>query len=202
MQKHLLTHALALGVGILLALGVQTAGALRASTPEAEAARVDQLYEEYRQLWFDLGTDFRPAGYRLLGKPPRLGDSSTRSAPRDWYRPEGPHSDWLILPGDLWRTTQRTLEWAHDNGAAIVVEILFTTHNQGRGPLAMLGGDPTVFRPDWHFLGARDNLIFSFQLLPLDRTWAGRGYPPEWGMLIEPFIGAVRTFLDDRDRRR
>ncbi|MEW6308500.1 MAG: hypothetical protein AB1492_05585, partial [Bacillota bacterium] len=136
MQKHLLTHALALGVGILLALGVQTAGALRASTPEAEAARVEQLYEEYRQLWWALVTDFRPEGYRRLGKLPHPNDSYVVSAPREWYGPDGPYVEGLVLHGDGWKSTQRPIAWAHDaHGAAIVMHIVSsppTTWGGGR----------------------------------------------------------------------
>ncbi|MEW6308546.1 MAG: hypothetical protein AB1492_05815 [Bacillota bacterium] len=208
MQKRLLTHALALGVGILLALGVQTAGALRASTPEAEVARVEQLLEEYRQLWLALGTDFRPEGYRLLGEPPDPLSSYTSSVPLHWYKPDGMNRDWILLHEYSGQTIQRSLAWAHDDGAAIVVHILFTTQDLGRGGLANAVGNhglrdrSVVFRPDWHFIGVRDNLIFCFQLLPLDKTWAGTSYPRAWLVLIDSFVGDVRKFLDARDLRR
>ncbi|MEW6308499.1 MAG: hypothetical protein AB1492_05580 [Bacillota bacterium] len=67
------------------------------------------------------------------------------------------------------------------------------------GGLAWLEDGTTPFRPDWHFVGVRDNLIFHFQVLPLGPTWAGTSYPRAWSALIEAFIGDVRTFLDARD---
>jgi len=189
-------------VALLSAFGLGWLG--HVGLVSAHSADGDEMYEEYRAMWWSVAQGFCPDGFRLIGKPDTPNDSWTEVVPPEWYAPSGPHTDALIYKQDCWRTTQRSLGWVNDvEGYAIVVHMVFTEGNWGRGPLACPVGRavPHVdlpqypFRDDWHFVGVRDNLIFFFQLLPYGQM-EPTSYPHEWINRCYQFIGELRQFLD------
>lgn len=196
-------------VGTLF-LGIALGYAAHATICELRTAVVgqstkDEMYESFRQVWWAIAEDYCPDGYRLIGGPDTPNDSHTVVVPNLWYGDGGRYDQTLTLDKDAWRTTQRSLGWVNDEaGFAIVVHMVFTTKDLGRGPLAFPTGNSIrrtrIFRPDWHFVGTRDNLIFFFQVLPLDEeTVAGfTRYPNEWVESCYEFLEEFRRFLDER----
>jgi len=86
--------------------------------------------------------------------------------------------------------------------------MVFTTADLGRRPIAFpdpngLGPNvPRVFREEFNYVGVRDNIIFFFQLVPLDadmpneelkRMLFGEG---GWARRFGLFLDALRRFLD------
>ncbi|MCL6580775.1 MAG: hypothetical protein K6U08_04060, partial [Firmicutes bacterium] len=167
---------------------------------------IDRLYEDYRALWWAVAKGFRPDGYRLIEDPElpmRPLDSHTCSVPNVWYGPSKEHDMVLALGGNAWKTTQRSLGWVNDEkGYAMVVHMVFTTFDLGRGPLARPEGnslrDFNSFRAEYHFVGTRDNIIYFFQMLPLPDSKAGTThYSLEWLGDCRNFIDEFRQFVDN-----
>jgi len=195
-------------VALLSAFGLGWLG--HAGLVSAHSADGDEMYEEYRAMWWSVAQGFCPDGFRLVGKPDTPLDSHSFAAPVEWYGPSAPYAEGLFYKQDCWRTTQRSLGWVNDEeGYGIVVHMVFTEGDWGRGALAFPVGNSlygpapeltplNLFPPEWHFVGTRDNVVFFFQLLPLREVQVeSTSIPPrEWITRCCRFIGEFRQFLD------
>lgn len=162
-------------------------------------ANGDEMYEDFRAMWWSISEGFCPEGFRVVGRLDSPVDSHSVVVPPEWYAPS-PEASALVYEQDYWRTTQRNLGWVNDTeGYAMIVHMVFTDKDWGRGPLAFPTAnalaDIDSFRADWHFVGTRDNVVFFFQMVPLDPSLSTQ-YPRDWIERCFDFVGEFRQYLD------
>jgi len=196
MSRFVLLIALLIGVG----LGWMGHAVLDSWHLDTAGTNGAQMYEAYRDMFRSVAQSFCPDDLRLVGNTDPLTAHSC-VVPPEWYGPTAPHASSLLYEGHPSRPTQHSLGWVNDEeGYVIIVHMVFTKTDLGRGPLAFPSCNalvsPDAFRPDWNFVGTRDNVVFFFQLAPLEGVELAE-YPNEWVERCCLFIEELRQFLDD-----
>ncbi|MBE3519956.1 MAG: hypothetical protein IMW97_06610 [Firmicutes bacterium] len=178
-------------MGVVVGMGVGTAFAcFRAQSFAQELAE-----RKFRKTVWLVGEHFCPKGYHLLGKPSSPDDRrGVVSVPQVWY-------DKRTAAGA--EVPQESLAWVNDeHGFAIVVHMVPMGVDMGRGPLAFPIANatrgPDIFEADYHFVGARDDVLYFFHMVPVSnvRSPQRKGYPREWVSLFKSFVIEFREFLD------
>ncbi len=193
---------------ILLAAVVGTAVGFmcrNAAFARKEKEQQDQFWlSQFRLIAWRLSEHFRPEGFALMEKIPNEEDELFIQAPVPW----GNEKD----PGD--QITQESLVWLNEEGGfAIVVHMVLTDVDLGRGTLAYVGRDYRFSDPrfggtdfvdlvdDFYYVGARDRMIFIFHEVPFRPDLLLCKSPPphrsaESQGQAETFLEEFRNFLD------